>query len=162
MRGGVEELLLFLDWYGLAMLHVSHEGLRAVAACHSDRIRRGHRVDREAPQVVARAELDRLDPAPTRLLGEMKALDLPATRSWVHKEHRPGASGVTGWSRRPTGRRRPAAMTPSTGAAGGDGEERDRAQEDRHALAGVAEIEGRGRRGDREHGRSHSGDAGGA
>jgi exopolyphosphatase / guanosine-5'-triphosphate,3'-diphosphate pyrophosphatase len=28
MRGGVEELLLFLDWYGLAMLHVSHEGLR--------------------------------------------------------------------------------------------------------------------------------------
>jgi exopolyphosphatase/guanosine-5'-triphosphate,3'-diphosphate pyrophosphatase len=28
MRGGVEELLLFLDWYGLAMLHVSHQGLR--------------------------------------------------------------------------------------------------------------------------------------
>lgn len=28
LRGGVEELLLFLDWYGLAMLHVSHEGLR--------------------------------------------------------------------------------------------------------------------------------------
>jgi len=28
LRGGVEELLLFLDWYGLAVLHVSHEGLR--------------------------------------------------------------------------------------------------------------------------------------
>lgn len=28
MRGGVEEMLLFLDWYGLAVLHVSHEGLR--------------------------------------------------------------------------------------------------------------------------------------
>ncbi len=28
MRGGVEALLLFLDWYGLALLHVSHEGLR--------------------------------------------------------------------------------------------------------------------------------------
>jgi exopolyphosphatase / guanosine-5'-triphosphate,3'-diphosphate pyrophosphatase len=28
MRGGVEELLLFLDWYGLAVLHVSHQGLR--------------------------------------------------------------------------------------------------------------------------------------
>jgi len=28
MRGGVEALLLFLDWYGLAVLHVSHEGLR--------------------------------------------------------------------------------------------------------------------------------------
>jgi exopolyphosphatase/pppGpp-phosphohydrolase len=28
LRAGVEALLLFLDWYGLAMLHVSHEGLR--------------------------------------------------------------------------------------------------------------------------------------
>jgi exopolyphosphatase/guanosine-5'-triphosphate,3'-diphosphate pyrophosphatase len=28
MRAGVEVLLLFLDWYGLAVLHVSHEGLR--------------------------------------------------------------------------------------------------------------------------------------
>jgi exopolyphosphatase/guanosine-5'-triphosphate,3'-diphosphate pyrophosphatase len=28
LRGGVEALLLFLDWYGLALLHVSHEGLR--------------------------------------------------------------------------------------------------------------------------------------
>ena len=28
MRGGVDALLLFLDWYGLAVLHVSHEGLR--------------------------------------------------------------------------------------------------------------------------------------
>jgi exopolyphosphatase/guanosine-5'-triphosphate,3'-diphosphate pyrophosphatase len=28
MRAGVEELLLLLDWYGLAVLHVSHEGLR--------------------------------------------------------------------------------------------------------------------------------------
>jgi exopolyphosphatase/guanosine-5'-triphosphate,3'-diphosphate pyrophosphatase len=28
MRGGVEELLLFLDWYGLAVLQVSHQGLR--------------------------------------------------------------------------------------------------------------------------------------
>jgi exopolyphosphatase/guanosine-5'-triphosphate,3'-diphosphate pyrophosphatase len=28
LRGGVEELLLLLDWYGLALLHVSHEGLR--------------------------------------------------------------------------------------------------------------------------------------
>jgi exopolyphosphatase/guanosine-5'-triphosphate,3'-diphosphate pyrophosphatase len=28
MRAGVEALLLFLDWYGLAALHVSHEGLR--------------------------------------------------------------------------------------------------------------------------------------
>jgi len=28
MRGGVEVLLLLLDWYGLAVLHVSHEGLR--------------------------------------------------------------------------------------------------------------------------------------
>ncbi len=28
MRGGVEALLLFLDWYGLTLLHVSHEGLR--------------------------------------------------------------------------------------------------------------------------------------
>jgi exopolyphosphatase/pppGpp-phosphohydrolase len=28
MRGGVEELLLLLDWFGLALLHVSHEGLR--------------------------------------------------------------------------------------------------------------------------------------
>ncbi|HET7420515.1 MAG TPA: hypothetical protein VFL27_09050 [Candidatus Dormibacteraeota bacterium] len=28
MRGGVEALLLFLDWYGLAVLQVSHEGLR--------------------------------------------------------------------------------------------------------------------------------------
>jgi len=28
LRGGVEALLLFLDWYGLAVLHVSHEGLR--------------------------------------------------------------------------------------------------------------------------------------
>jgi exopolyphosphatase/pppGpp-phosphohydrolase len=28
MRGGVEALLLFLDWYGLAVLRVSHEGLR--------------------------------------------------------------------------------------------------------------------------------------
>ena len=28
MRGGVEVLLLLLDWYGLAALHVSHQGLR--------------------------------------------------------------------------------------------------------------------------------------
>jgi exopolyphosphatase/pppGpp-phosphohydrolase len=28
LRGGVEALLLFLDWYGLAVLQVSHEGLR--------------------------------------------------------------------------------------------------------------------------------------
>ena len=28
MRGGVEALLLLLDWFGLALLHVSHEGLR--------------------------------------------------------------------------------------------------------------------------------------
>ena len=28
MRGGVEALLLLLDWFGLAILHVSHEGLR--------------------------------------------------------------------------------------------------------------------------------------
>ncbi len=28
MRAGVEALLLFLDWYGLALLQVSHEGLR--------------------------------------------------------------------------------------------------------------------------------------
>lgn len=28
MRSGVETLLLFLDWYGLTVLHVSHEGLR--------------------------------------------------------------------------------------------------------------------------------------
>ena len=28
MRGGVEELLLLLDWFGLAILHISHEGLR--------------------------------------------------------------------------------------------------------------------------------------
>ncbi len=28
MRAGIEALLLLLDWYGLAMLHVSHEGLR--------------------------------------------------------------------------------------------------------------------------------------
>ena len=28
MRGGVEALLLLLDWFGLALLYVSHEGLR--------------------------------------------------------------------------------------------------------------------------------------
>lgn len=28
MRAGIEALLLFLDWYGLALLQVSHEGLR--------------------------------------------------------------------------------------------------------------------------------------
>jgi hypothetical protein len=28
MRAGVEALLLFLDWYGLALLQISHEGLR--------------------------------------------------------------------------------------------------------------------------------------
>jgi len=28
LRGGVEALLLLLDWYGLALFHVSHEGLR--------------------------------------------------------------------------------------------------------------------------------------
>ena len=28
MRAGVEALLLLLDWYGLALLHVSHQGLR--------------------------------------------------------------------------------------------------------------------------------------
>src|ERR1700674_937350 len=28
MRAGVEELLLLLDWYGLAVLHISHQGLR--------------------------------------------------------------------------------------------------------------------------------------
>lgn len=28
MRAGVEALLLVLDWYGLALLHISHEGLR--------------------------------------------------------------------------------------------------------------------------------------
>jgi exopolyphosphatase / guanosine-5'-triphosphate,3'-diphosphate pyrophosphatase len=28
LRAGVEVLLLFLDWYGLALLHVSHQGLR--------------------------------------------------------------------------------------------------------------------------------------
>src|SRR5437773_137278 len=28
MRAGVEALLLVLDWYGLTVLHVSHEGLR--------------------------------------------------------------------------------------------------------------------------------------
>jgi len=28
MRAGVEALLLFLDWYGLALLHISHQGLR--------------------------------------------------------------------------------------------------------------------------------------
>jgi exopolyphosphatase/guanosine-5'-triphosphate,3'-diphosphate pyrophosphatase len=28
MRAGVEALLLLLDWYGLAVLHVSHQGLR--------------------------------------------------------------------------------------------------------------------------------------
>jgi exopolyphosphatase/pppGpp-phosphohydrolase len=28
MRGGVEALLLLLDWYGLAVLQISHQGLR--------------------------------------------------------------------------------------------------------------------------------------
>ena len=28
MRAGLEELLLLLDWYGLAVLHISYEGLR--------------------------------------------------------------------------------------------------------------------------------------
>jgi exopolyphosphatase/pppGpp-phosphohydrolase len=28
LRAGVEALLLFLDWYGLAVLQISHEGLR--------------------------------------------------------------------------------------------------------------------------------------
>jgi len=28
MRAGVEALLLLLDWYGLAVLHISHQGLR--------------------------------------------------------------------------------------------------------------------------------------
>jgi exopolyphosphatase/pppGpp-phosphohydrolase len=28
MRAGIEVLLLFLDWYGLAVLQISHEGLR--------------------------------------------------------------------------------------------------------------------------------------
>ncbi|MGH7764065.1 MAG: hypothetical protein ACREOM_06590 [Candidatus Dormibacteraceae bacterium] len=28
LRAGIEELLLFLDWYGLAVLQISHEGLR--------------------------------------------------------------------------------------------------------------------------------------
>lgn len=28
MRGGIEALLLLLDWYGLALLQISHEGLR--------------------------------------------------------------------------------------------------------------------------------------
>ncbi|MGA8921867.1 MAG: hypothetical protein WB682_01895, partial [Candidatus Dormiibacterota bacterium] len=28
MRAGLEALLLFLDWYGHAVLHISHEGLR--------------------------------------------------------------------------------------------------------------------------------------
>src|SRR5712664_437796 len=28
MRAGIEALLLFLDWYGLAVLQISHEGLR--------------------------------------------------------------------------------------------------------------------------------------
>src|SRR5207245_2691249 len=28
LRAGVEALLLLLDWYGLALLHVSHEGVR--------------------------------------------------------------------------------------------------------------------------------------
>jgi exopolyphosphatase/guanosine-5'-triphosphate,3'-diphosphate pyrophosphatase len=28
MRAGVEALLLFMDWFGLAVLHISHEGLR--------------------------------------------------------------------------------------------------------------------------------------
>jgi exopolyphosphatase/guanosine-5'-triphosphate,3'-diphosphate pyrophosphatase len=28
MRAGIEALLLLLDWYGLAVLHISHEGLR--------------------------------------------------------------------------------------------------------------------------------------
>ena len=28
MRAGVEALLLVLDWYGLALLHISHQGLR--------------------------------------------------------------------------------------------------------------------------------------
>ncbi|HLZ95241.1 MAG TPA: hypothetical protein VKT20_07945 [Candidatus Dormibacteraeota bacterium] len=28
LRGGVEELLLLLDWYGLAVLQISHQGLR--------------------------------------------------------------------------------------------------------------------------------------
>ena len=28
MRGGVEVLLLLLDWYGLAVLAISHQGLR--------------------------------------------------------------------------------------------------------------------------------------
>jgi exopolyphosphatase/guanosine-5'-triphosphate,3'-diphosphate pyrophosphatase len=28
MRAGLEELLLLLDWYGLALLHISYEGLR--------------------------------------------------------------------------------------------------------------------------------------
>lgn len=28
LRAGIEVLLLFLDWYGLALLHISHEGLR--------------------------------------------------------------------------------------------------------------------------------------
>ena len=28
LRAGLEALLLFLDWYGLSVLHISHEGLR--------------------------------------------------------------------------------------------------------------------------------------
>jgi exopolyphosphatase/guanosine-5'-triphosphate,3'-diphosphate pyrophosphatase len=28
MRAGLEEILLLLDWYGLALLHISHQGLR--------------------------------------------------------------------------------------------------------------------------------------
>ncbi|HEV2029754.1 MAG TPA: hypothetical protein VGS16_14700 [Candidatus Dormibacteraeota bacterium] len=28
MRAGIEALLLFLDWYGLAVMHISHEGVR--------------------------------------------------------------------------------------------------------------------------------------
>ena len=63
--------------------------LRAVAAGHRERV--GAAIDRVADErleVVARLQLDRLDPARARLVGEREALRLAAARARVEEQHR--------------------------------------------------------------------------
>ena len=70
--------------------------LRAVAARHREPVGAAlHGAADERLEVLAQLQLDRLDPALARLVGELEPLRLPAARLRVVEEHRPaGRRGV--------------------------------------------------------------------
>ena len=90
--------------------------LRAVAAGHRERV--GAAIQGAADErleVPGRAELDRLDPALARLVGELEALRLAAARLRVEEQHRSASAPRRSADRR--GRRASRAPPPATPAS---------------------------------------------